>query len=197
MFTKRRLKNINWEASSVILAMVLFAGNIFYTNHRDDISMEAERDSIRTMFAYEIANNHRALTFLDKTRNIGFDENSEHFVGEPFAINVKSLGGPRLQVALNQTDKVFKAYFSELSKLDKEDVTLLMDYYHEQSILLECVKSTLQKMKSNNDIKVDIDGYLLEEHFMNEFNLSNILLKRYSHLLSQHLKKPETKDLHN
>ena len=52
-------------------------------------------------------------------------------------------------------------------------------------------------MKSNNDIKVDIDGYLLEEHFMNEFNLSNILLKRYSHLLSQHLKKPETKDLHN
>lgn len=92
---------------------------------------------------------------------------------------------------------MFKAYFSELSKLDKEDVTLLMDYYNEQSILLECVKSTLQKMKSNNDIKVDIDGYLLEEHFMNEFNLSNILLKRYSHLLSQHLKKPETKDLHN
>ncbi|EFF9850717.1 lysogenic conversion protein, partial [Escherichia coli] len=43
MFTKRRLKNINWEASSVILAMVLFVGNIFYTNHRDDISMEAER----------------------------------------------------------------------------------------------------------------------------------------------------------
>ncbi|MCV4732634.1 lysogenic conversion protein, partial [Escherichia coli] len=83
-----------------------------------------------------------------------------------------------LQIALNQTDKVFKSYFSELSKLDKEDVTLLMDYYHEQSILLERVKSTLQKMKSGNDIKVDIDGYLLEEHFMNELNLSNILLKR-------------------
>lgn len=66
----------------MILAMVLFVGNIFYTNHRDDITMEAERDSIRTMFAYEIANNHRALTFLDKTRYIGFDENSEHFVGE-------------------------------------------------------------------------------------------------------------------
>ncbi|GHL60242.1 hypothetical protein ECZU31_35170 [Escherichia coli] len=32
---------------------------------------------------------------------------------------------------------MFKSYFSELSKLDKEDVTLLMDYYHEQSILLE------------------------------------------------------------
>lgn len=181
----------------MILAMVLFVGNIFYTNHRDDISMEAERDSIRTMFAYEIANNHRALTFLDKTRYIGFDENSEHFVGEPFAINVKSLGGPRLQIALNQTDKVFKSYFSELSKLDKEDVTLLMDYYHEQSILLERVKSTLQKMKSGNDIKVDIDGYLLEEHFMNELNLSNILLKRYSHLLSQHTKEHKTKDLHN
>ena len=73
MFTKRRLKNINWEASSVILAMVLFVGNIFYTNHRDDISMEAERDSIRTMFASEIANNHRAPTFLDNTRYIGFD----------------------------------------------------------------------------------------------------------------------------
>ena len=142
-------------------------------------------------------NNHRALTFLDKTRYIGFDENSEQFVGEPFAINVKSLGGPRLQIALNQTDKVFKSYFSELSKLDKEDVTLLMDYYHEQSILLERVKSTLQKMKSGNDIKVDIDGYLLEEHFMNELNLSNILLKRYSHLFSQHAKEHKTKDLHN
>ncbi|STF42846.1 Uncharacterised protein [Escherichia coli] len=71
---------------------------------------------------------------------------------------------------------MFKSYFSELSKLDKEDVTLLMDYYHEQSILLERVKSTLQKMKSGNDIKVDIDGYLLEEHFMNELNLSNICL---------------------
>ncbi|HID7028341.1 TPA: lysogenic conversion protein, partial [Escherichia coli] len=47
------------------------------------------------------------------------------------------------------------------------------------------------------DIKVDIDGYLLEEHFMNELNLSNILLKRYSHLLSQHTKEHKTKDLHN
>ncbi len=90
---------------------------------------------------------------------------------------------------------MFKSYFSELSKLDKEDVTLVMDYYHEQSILLERVKSTLQKMKSGNDIKVDIDGYLLEEHFMNELNLSNILLKRYSHLLSQHTKEHKTKDL--
>ena len=52
-------------------------------------------------------------------------------------------------------------------------------------------------MKSGNDIKVDVDGYLLEEHFMNELNLSNILLKRYSHLLSQHAKEHKTKDLHN
>ncbi|HHO5004733.1 TPA: lysogenic conversion protein, partial [Escherichia coli] len=28
-------------------------------------------------------------------------------------------------------------------------------------------------------------------------NLSNILLKRYSHLLSQHAKEHKTKDLHN
>lgn len=75
---------------------------------------------------------------------------------------------------------------------------LLTDLLHGNThILLERVKSTLQKMKSGNDIKVDIDGYLLEEHFMNELNLSNILLKRYSHLLSQHTKEHKTKDLHN
>ena len=51
--------------------------------------------------------------------------------------------------------------------------------------------------EEGNIIKVDIDGYLLEEHFMNELNLSNILLKRYSHLLSQHAKEHKTKDLHN
>lgn len=191
------LRDINWEASSVILAMMLFIGNIIYSRYQDEMNVESEKNNIRTIFAYEISNNHRTLSFLDKTRNIGFDQNAENITGEPFAINLKSLGGPRLTIASNQTDKVFKAYFSELSKLDKEDITLLMDYYHEQSILIEGVKATLKNMKDSQSLDLDIEGYSLERHFLNELNLSNILLKRYSHLLAEHSKEPEMKELKN
>lgn len=191
------LRNINWEASSVILAMILFIGNIIYSRYQDGMKVESEKNNIRTMLAYEISNNHRTLSFLDKTRNIGFDKNAEHITGEPFAINLKSLGEPRLTIASNQTDKVFKAYFSELSKLDKEDITLLMDYYHEQSILMEGTKATLKNMKDSKRLDLEIEGYSLERHFLNELNLSNILLKRYSHLLAEHPKEPEMKELQN
>lgn len=161
------------------------------------MKVESEKDNIRTMLAYEISNNHRTLSFLDKTRNIGFDKNMGYMTGEPFAINLKSLGGPRLTIASNQTDKVFKAYFSELSKLDKEDITLLMDYYHEQSILMERIKDTLKNMKGSKRLDLEVEGYLLERHFINELNLSSILLKRYSHLLAEHPKEPEMKEIQN
>lgn len=195
MSIKNILKNINWEASSVILAMILFVGNIIYTNHHDETNLESEKDNIRTMFVYEVYNNHQALNFLDKMRSVGFDKNSENITGEPFAINLKSLGGARLTIAANQTDKVFKAYFSKLSRLDKEDITLLMDYYHEQNILLEGIKATLKNIKNSSSLDLDVEGYSLERHFLNELNLSNIILKRYSHLLAQHPKEPEMKDL--
>lgn len=195
MLIKNVLRNINWEASSVILAMMLFIGNIIYTNHHDETNLESEKDNIRTMFAYEISNNHHALTFLDKMRNVGFDKNAEHIIGEPFAINLKSLGEARLTIAFNQNDKVFKAYFSELSKLDKADITLIMDYYHEHRILMEGIKATLKNMKNSKSFDLDIEGYSLERHFLNELNLSNIILKRYSHLLPQHPEEPEMKDL--
>lgn len=191
------LRNINWEAGSVILAMILFIGNIIYSRYQDGIKIESDKNNIRTMLAYEISNNHRTLSFLDKTRNICFDKNAEHITGEPFAMNLKSLGGPRLTIASNQTDKVFKTYFSELSKLDKEDITLLMDYYHEQSILMEGVKATLKNMKDSKSLDLEIEGYSLERHFLNELNLSNILLKRYSHLLAEHPKEPEMKEFQN
>ncbi|WP_253851891.1 lysogenic conversion protein [Pantoea sp. OXWO6B1] len=197
MLIRNFLRNINWEASSVILAMILFIGNIIYSRYQDGMKVESEKNNIRTMLAYEISNNHRTLSFLDKTRNIGFDKNAEHITGEPFAINLKSLGGPRLTIASNQTDKVFKAYFSELSKLDKEDITLLMDYYHEQSILMEGIKATLKNMKDSKSLDLEIEGYSLERHFLNELNLSNILLKRYSYLLAEHPKEPEMKELQN
>lgn len=197
MLIRDFLRNINWEAGSVILAMILFIGNIIYSRYQDGIKVESDKNNIRTMLAYEISNNHRTLSFLDKTRNIGFDKNAEHITGEPFAMNLKSLGGPRLTIASNQTDKVFKTYFSELSKLDKEDITLLMDYYHEQSILMEGVKATLKNMKDSKSLDLEIEGYSLERHFLNELNLSNILLKRYSHLLAEHPKEPEMKEFQN
>ena len=197
MLIRNILKRINWEASSVILAMILFIGNIIYSRYQDEMKVESEKDNIRTMLAYEISNNHRTLSFLDKTRNIGFDKNMGYMTGEPFAINLKSLGGPRLTIASNQTDKVFKAYFSELSKLDKEDITLLMDYYHEQSILMERIKDTLKNMKGSKRLDLEVEGYLLERHFINELNLSSILLKRYSHLLAEHPKEPEMKEIQN
>ena len=189
------LRNINWEASSVILAMILFIGNITYSHYQDGMKVESEKNNIRTMLAYEISNNHRTLSFLDKMRNIGFDKNAEHITGEPFAINLKSLGEARLTIASNQNDKVFIAYFSELSKLDKADITLLMDYYHEHRILMEGIKATLKNMKNSKSLDLDIEGYSLERHFLNELNLSNIILKRYSHLLPQHPEEPEMKDL--
>lgn len=197
MLIRNVLRNINWEASSVILAMMIFIGNLTSSRYQDEMKVESEKNNIRTMLAYEISNNHRTLNFLDKTRNIGFDKNAEHITGEPFAINLKSLGGPRLTIALNQTDKVFKAYFSKLSKLDKEDITLLMDYYHEQSILMEGIKATLKNMKDSKNLDLEIEGYSLERHFLNELNLSNILLKRYNHLLAEHPKEPEMKELLN
>ena len=36
---------------------------------------------------------------------------------------------------------------------------LFMDYYHEQSILLERKSYVTEDEKCSNDIKVDIDGY--------------------------------------
>lgn len=194
---KNVLRNINWEASSVILAMILFIGDIIYSHYQDEMKVESQKNNIRTMLVYEIYNNHRTLSFLNKTRNIGFDNNAEYITGEPFAINLKSLGGPRLTISSNQTDKVFKAYFSELSKLDMEDITLLMDYYHEQSILMEGIEATLKNMKDSKSLDLEIEGYSLELHFLNELNLSNILLKRYSHLLAEHPKEPEMKKLQN
>ncbi|MCZ3383847.1 lysogenic conversion protein [Kosakonia sp. SOY2] len=193
MTIRSTLQKINWEASSVILAMMLFIGNIIYTNYHDEAKTITEKNNIRTMFAYEISYNHSTLNFLDSTRKIGYDENAEHITGEPFATNLNFLGGTRLKIASNQTNEVYKAYFNELSKLDKEDITLIMDYYHEQSILMEGIKTTQQNM-NNKSIDLDVAGFSLEQHFLNELNLSNIILKRYKHLLAQHPKNPEMKD---
>ena len=195
MSIKNILRNLNWEASSVILAMVLFIGNIIYTSYHDEVKSRSEKDNIRTMFAYEIYYNHRTLSFLDATRNIGFDKNAEHMTGEPFAINLKSLGGARLTIASDQSNRVFKKYFSKLSKLDKEDITLIMDYYHEQSILMKGIKATQENMSNSKNVDLDIEGYSLERHFLNELNLSKIILERYNHLLAQHPKEPDMKDL--
>lgn len=71
---KNVLRNINWEASSVILAMILFIGNIIYSRYQDEMKVESEKNNIRTMLAYEISNNHRILSFLDEMRSIGFDK---------------------------------------------------------------------------------------------------------------------------
>ena len=76
---------------------------------------------------------------------IGYDKNAEHITSESFAINLNVLGGARLKIAFNQTNEVYKAYFNELIKLGKEDITLIMDYYHEQSILMECIKNDATK----------------------------------------------------
>ncbi|EBP8538924.1 lysogenic conversion protein [Salmonella enterica] len=197
MLIKNALIKINWEASSVILAMLLFIGNIMYTHYYDEIKLKSEKEKIRTMFAYEISNNHHLLNLLNETRNIGFDENMEYVVGEPFAINLKSLGGVRLTIASNQGNKVFKTYFSELSKLDKEDVTLVMDYYHEQGLLMKRIKAVQINMENSNSVDLDIEGLLLESHFLNELNLSNIILKRYNHLLAQHTKEPEMENTYH
>ncbi|WP_242640123.1 lysogenic conversion protein [Pantoea ananatis] len=193
MSEKSIFRKINWEASSVVLAMILFIGNIIYTGYHDEVKSSAEKDAIRTMFAYEISYNHATLELLDKMRNAGFNKNAEHITGEPFAINLKSLGETRLLIASNQTNKVFNAYFSKLNKLDKEDITLIMDYYHEQDILLKGIKATQEKLKNTKNIDVDIEGYSLERHFLNELNLSEIILKRYNHLLAQHPKEPKMK----
>jgi len=193
MSIKNFLRNINWEASSVILAMVLFIGNVIYTTYHDEVKSSVEKDNIRTMFAYEIFYNHRTLNFLDKTRNIGFDKNADHITGEPFAIDLKSLGQVRLTIASNQSKKVYETYFSELSKLDKEDITLIMDYYHEQGLLMKGIKVTQENMNNNKTVDLDVEGFSLERHFLNELNLSNIILKRYKHLLAQHPKEPEFK----
>ena len=187
-------RKINWEAVSVILAMLLFAGNIVYTNYKDDRDSESARDNIRTMFAYEIAENHRTLAFLDGARPIGFDKNAERMTGEPFAISLKTLGAVRLAMASNQTDQVYQAYFSQLSKLDKEDVTLLMDYYAEMHMLLKEIDKAKDVIKSKDAIARDVESDTLETHFLNEMNLSNILLAKYQHLLPRHPKKPEKKE---
>ncbi|MBS6741055.1 hypothetical protein PO654_11395 [Phytobacter diazotrophicus] len=76
---------------------------------------------------------------------IGYDKNAEHITSESFAINLNVLGGARLKIASNQTNEVYKAYFNELIKLGKEDITLIMDYYHEQSILMEGIKNDATK----------------------------------------------------
>ncbi|WP_231568893.1 lysogenic conversion protein [Pantoea rodasii] len=187
-------KRMNWEAASVILAMLLFAANIFYTNYKDDLKSETEKNNIRTMFAYEIASNHRTLTFLDHTRMIGFDKNAERMTGEPFAVSLKSLGGVRLSIVSNQTDQMYQTYFSQMSTLDKEDVTLLMDYYYELHALMEEISKARKALKSKDEIEMELEGDTLETHFLNEMNLSNILLKKYQHVLASHPKPPEKKD---
>lgn len=187
-------KRINWEAASVILAMLLFAANIFYVNYKDDLKSETEKNNIRTMFAYEIASNHRTLTFLDHTRKIGFDKNAERMTGEPFAVSLRSLGGVRLSIASDQTDLMYQTYFSQMSTLDKEDVTLLMDYYYELHALMKEITEARKALKSKDEIEMELEGDTLETHFLNEMNLSNILLKKYQHLLASHPKPPEKKD---
>ncbi|MDU4356892.1 MAG: hypothetical protein E7I59_25830 [Phytobacter diazotrophicus] len=62
---------------------------------------------------------------------------------------------------------------------------------------MEGAKATLKNMKDSKSLDLEIEGYSLERHFLNELNLSNILLKRYSHLLSEHPKEPEMKELQN
>ncbi|MGK3125940.1 lysogenic conversion protein [Candidatus Pantoea formicae] len=187
-------KRINWEAASVILAMLLFAANIFYTNYKDDLKSETEKNNIRTMFAYEIASNHRKLAFLDHARLIGFDKNAERMTGEPFALSLKSLGGIRLDFASDQSDKMYKAYFRQMSTLDKDDVTLLMDYYAELHTLMKEIDKARRVLKSKDTTELELEGNTLETHFLNEMNLSNILLKKYQNLLPSHPKAPEKRN---
>ena len=97
-------------------------------------------------------------------------------------------------MASNQTDQVYQAYFSQLSKLDKEDVTLLMDYYAEMHMLLKEIDKAKDVIKSKDAIARDVESDTLETHFLNEMNLSNILLAKYQHLLPRHPKKPEKKE---
>jgi hypothetical protein len=161
---KQCFKKINWEATSVIIAMMLFITNILWAGYQD--RRNEAKDKIRTMFAYEISYNHNTLRFLDSTRQIGFNKNAETMTGEPFAINLNYLGGVRLDIASNQTDDVYKDYFDKLSKLDKDEVTLIMDYYHEQHQFLNEINVARKILLHTKDKdQLDIEGFTLERTF--------------------------------
>ncbi|MBK5146021.1 lysogenic conversion protein [Budviciaceae bacterium BWR-B9] len=179
-------KKWNIEIISLSIAFFGIFSSMIYTSITDNIKSEQEKNNIRTIIAYEISNNKKTLDFLDGTRNIGFDKDSDHMDDEPHAISLKSMGLIRIEIASHQSELIYQNYFSKLSILDHAEVVMIMNYYQAKNNLFRELDRAKLELKTSSDIdELDAMSSLLEEYFKTEYKLSTEILEKYKKLLPQ------------
>ncbi len=159
-------KKRNWEAYSVIVAMVLFIITTVIDFSKDYLSDKKSKDNVRIMLAYEVNKNHQVMHFLDSTKKIGFDKDKEHLKGAPFPTDLNALGGIRLSFLERLDNGIYKSFFTQVNALDNDEVIMIMDYYE----LLDKMQLDLAKINLNkNKSDLEIESYLLNGYFQEEF----------------------------
>lgn len=176
----------NWEAYSVIVAMIVFIGTTIIDFSKSYFADLQSKDNIRIMLAYEINKNHQIMHFLASTKNIGFDKNKEHLEGAPFPTDLNALGGIRFSFLERLDNGIYKSFFTQVNNLDKDEVLMIMEYYdllNRIQTQLNLAKIKFKESKKRSDL--EMDSYILNDYFQEEYRLSEKILKKYSYLLPE------------
>lgn len=174
-------QRFNWEAASVIVAMLAFIGQIIYGMYSENLKIQSDKQKLRTMFAYEITENASRECFVYNTRHIMSRFKNEQ---DQDLIDLYGIGTVRLYFISQLSSKVFDTYFPDIKSLDVDEISLIMKYYQALDKIKRQGVNSIEFMKHKHSIdEIEQESYNFTYSFYEHFNVSQKILLRYNHLV--------------
>lgn len=173
-------KQLVLQTISVVRAMVLFMANIGWSLIQSYIERENKLLNIRTVLAYEIYNNKKAIELIYNVRNIREHPTEDGEDTEEHPIYLDKYANLKLSFLSSIDDKIFNIYNNQLDILSPDEVSLIMDYYRTLTELKRKIsETTLTTNENMTKIRIESAEYTLNDIYMRIFNLSEKLTNRY------------------
>lgn len=168
------------QTISVVMAMVLFMGNIGWSLIQNYIERENKLSNIRTVLAYEIYNNKKAIELIYNVRNIREHPTEDGEDTEEHPIYLDKYAKIKLSFLSSIDDKIFNIYNNQLDILSPDEVSLIMDYYRTLTELKRKISETTLNINENMTKKrIENAEYTLNDIYMRIFSLSDKLTNWY------------------
>ncbi|ECT9549627.1 hypothetical protein JP88_004746 [Salmonella enterica subsp. enterica] len=177
-------RKFNWEAASVIVAMMAFIGQIIYGIYSEHSKSQDDKQKLRTMFAYEITENAKQECFIYNTRHITSRSQKDQSDDDDNLIDLYGIGKVRLYFISQLSSKVFETYFPDIKTLDADEISLIMKYYQTLDRLRKQGSNSNEFMKHSHNIdEIDQESYNFTSTFYEHFNISQKITQHYKKLM--------------
>ena len=176
---------INWEALTVIVAMITLIVQILWSMYTDYDKKKDDKVKLRTMYAYEIKSNSKQLCLVYETRNIN-SRYEDYELDEDLSVDLYGYGRVKLRLLSNLQNKVFSSYFTQMQILDTDEIADLMHYYQNlDDLKIQVKKSSSQISRPHSIEDIDSESYKVSTLFKEQMQLSQQLINRYKNIAPQ------------